>query len=76
MSNLSPKDDKTDVLTATAVDLGDSHYRTVDVFNDTDSGVDPVYHAKATLLNEAIQHIGMGRYQVRPNMNSGKPCLI
>ena len=38
--------------------------RTVDVFDEEDSGVDPVYHAKATLLNDAFQEIGMGRYQV------------
>jgi hypothetical protein len=28
-----------------------------------DSTVDPVYHAKARVLNAAIQDIGMGRYQ-------------
>lgn len=26
--------------------------------------VDPVYQAKARILNEAIQEIGMGKYQV------------
>ena len=30
-----------------------------------DGTVDPVYEAKAKLLNGAIQEIGMGRYQVR-----------
>jgi hypothetical protein len=30
-----------------------------------DGSVDPVYQAKAELLNDAIQRIGMGRYQVR-----------
>lgn len=25
--------------------------------------IDPVYHAKARVLNTAIQEIGMGRYQ-------------
>lgn len=34
----------------------------VDLYNDT--SIDPVYHAKARILNEAIQNIGMGRYQV------------
>lgn len=29
-----------------------------------DGTVDPVYQAKARLLNAAIQEIGMGRYQV------------
>ena len=27
--------------------------------------IDPVYRAKAHLLNEAVREIGMGRYQVR-----------
>lgn len=30
-----------------------------------DGSVDPVYQAKARLLNCAIQEIGMGKYQVR-----------
>ena len=38
---------------------------TQDVFNEGDSGVDPVYQAKARLLNDAIQEVGMGKYQVR-----------
>ena len=38
---------------------------TQDVFEEGDSGIDPVYQAKAHLLNEAIQEIGMGKYQVR-----------
>ena len=29
------------------------------------SDIDPVYHAKAHLLNEAFKEIGMGKYQVR-----------
>ena len=37
---------------------------THDIFED-DSGVDPVYQAKARILNDAFQEIGMGRYQVR-----------
>jgi hypothetical protein len=28
------------------------------------SEVDPVYHAKAHILNNALQEIGMGKYQV------------
>ncbi|KAJ7173856.1 MFS general substrate transporter [Mycena filopes] len=38
-----------------------------DLYDDADSEhrhVDPVYHAKARILNAAIQEIGMGRYQV------------
>jgi hypothetical protein len=30
-----------------------------------EGSVDPVYQAKARLLNYALQEIGMGRYQVR-----------
>lgn len=38
---------------------------TRDIYGEEDSGVDPVYQAKARLLNDAFQEIGMGRYQVR-----------
>ena len=38
---------------------------TRDVFDEGDCGIDPVYQAKAHLLNEAIQEVGMGKYQVR-----------
>ena len=34
----------------------------VDLFSD--ETVDPVYQAKAHILNQAIQEIGMGKYQV------------
>ena len=34
----------------------------VDLFSD--EIVDPVYQAKAHVLNQAIKEIGMGRYQV------------
>ena len=30
-----------------------------------EGSVDPVYQAKARILNQALQEIGMGRYQVR-----------
>jgi hypothetical protein len=33
--------------------------------DDDSDGIDRVYHVKARLLNNAIQEIGMGRYQVR-----------
>ena len=36
-----------------------------DVYDGEESGVDPIYHAKARILNQAIQEIGMGKYQVR-----------
>jgi hypothetical protein len=34
-----------------------------DLFNA--DAVDPVYQAKARVLNDAVQKIGMGKYQVR-----------
>ena len=36
----------------------------VDLFDE--GSVDPVYQAKARILNAAIQDMGMGKYQVRP----------
>lgn len=40
------------------------HY-TVDTAKEADviDGIDPIYAAKARVLNAAIQEIGMGRYQ-------------
>ena len=40
------------------------HVETQDVYDGAESGVDPVYQAKARILNDAFQEIGMGRYQV------------
>lgn len=34
----------------------------IDLYED--ASIDPVYQAKARVLNRAIQDIGMGRYQV------------
>ena len=39
----------------------------VDLFSD--ETVDPVYQAKAHILNQAIREIGMGKYQVRDRIN-------
>ena len=39
----------------------------VDIFSD--ETVDPVYQAKAHALNQAIQRIGMGKYQVSCRIN-------
>lgn len=36
--------------------------QTEDVYDG--AGMDPVYQAKARLLNDALQEIGMGKYQV------------
>lgn len=38
---------------------------TNDIYGEEESGVDPVYQAKARVLNDALQEIGMGKYQVR-----------
>lgn len=46
--------------------------RTQDVYGEDDSGVDPVYQAKARILNDALQDIGMGRYQVRSELRSSE----
>ena len=46
------------------------HEATNDIYSIDDTpGLDRVYHAKARLLNNAIQEIGMGKYQVRPRPN-------
>ena len=43
------------------------HEATNDIFSIDDTpSIDRVYHAKARLLNNALQDIGMGKYQVRP----------
>lgn len=34
-----------------------------------EGSVDPVYQAKARILNHALQEIGMGKYQVRKPTN-------
>ena len=39
----------------------------VDLFSD--ENVDPVYQAKSHVLNQAIQEIGMGKYQVSFRIN-------
>jgi len=40
------------------------HGETQDVYDEEESGVDPIYQAKARILNDAFQEIGMGKYQV------------
>ena len=46
-------------------------YETSDIYSlDEAPGVDRVYHAKARLLNNALQEVGMGRYQVRFELHS------
>jgi hypothetical protein len=42
---------------------GGIHANTKDMYEDG-RALDPVYQAKAHVLNDALQEIGMGRYQV------------
>jgi hypothetical protein len=45
------------------------HEATSDIYSsDEPPGLDRVYYAKARLLNNAVQEIGMGKYQVRPQL--------
>ena len=47
---------------STAVSSYTDPTQVIDLF--ADEAVDPVYQAKAHVLNRAIQEIGMGKYQV------------
>jgi hypothetical protein len=63
-----PKEQELPVSRATSIaDLTSSNKKEnvvlEDLFEDDDA-VDRVYHAKARVLNQAIQEIGFGRYQV------------
>ena len=52
---------------ATVQHLGMQSTVTILIMEDIydDGSVDPVYQAKAHVLNRALQEIGMGKYQVR-----------
>ncbi|PIL22728.1 MFS general substrate transporter [Ganoderma sinense ZZ0214-1] len=52
------KDPAGDVEGATMVYIEDH-----DIFDGEDAAIDPVYQAKARVLNAAFQEIGMGKYQ-------------
>ena len=60
-----------DEKSATGVAIGEAgalppaHIDARDIYGEDDSGVDPVYEAKAKLINDAFEEIGMGKYQVR-----------
>jgi hypothetical protein len=62
----SSHDGKSSVTEKRAKDVegGGILAETHDVFNERESGIDPVYQAKARILNDAFQEIGMGKYQV------------
>ncbi|RDB16565.1 putative MFS-type transporter PB1E7.08c [Hypsizygus marmoreus] len=55
--------EKVDTDTSSTVDVTKDgvHVLTENIF--TDDAVDPVYQAKAHILNDALQEVGMGRYQ-------------
>lgn len=44
-----------------------------DIFDGEDAAIDPVYQAKARVLNAAFQEIRMGKYQVRPQASELSP---
>ena len=68
MASLDKKDDTTASVSAISPTKGERYHDSA-VHAKTqlvgDDSADPVYAAKATLLNDALQEIGMGRYQVR-----------
>ena len=69
MSHLNEKKSQTSVQVHEALN---------DIYSIDDApALDRVYHAKARLLNQAIQEIGMGKYQVCPEFYPQKiPPLI
>lgn len=67
-SSTKPEDDEKTITRTKSSDVeGGVLAETRDVYNEEDSGVDPVYQAKARILNDAVQEIGMGKYQVSQN---------
>ncbi|KAI0632305.1 MFS general substrate transporter [Trametes polyzona] len=60
-SDAKSKHEEADVE-ANVVSVSSSH-DLHDVYGGDDATVDPVYKAKITLINDAFQEIGMGRYQ-------------
>lgn len=65
----SPSEDKKDQI-MTPDEKGDVFIRGIKEGEDLyeEGSIDPVYQAKARLLNRAIQEIGMGKYQVCASM--------
>lgn len=43
-------------------DKASAHEITKNIY--TDDAIDPIYQAKGRILNDALQEIGMGKYQV------------
>lgn len=55
------KDEKSKINDRSTSRVAAEPIQTLDLFEGT---IDPVYEAKARILNDAIQEIGMGKYQV------------
>lgn len=55
------KDEKSKINDRSTSRVAVEPIQTLDLFEGT---IDPVYEAKARILNDAIQEIGMGKYQV------------
>ncbi len=64
--NQVPDDMKEKITETNVTEMGVIGAGTQDVYGEEDSGVDPIYQAKAKILNDAFQEMGMGRYQVSP----------
>ncbi|OCH87958.1 MFS general substrate transporter [Obba rivulosa] len=56
---------------AVDVEAADEKPSTMDIYDDDEAGIDPVYQAKAKILNAAFQEIGMGKYQWHLFMMAG-----
>ena len=66
LTNNAPSDEKiaVDEKHATAdVEAVPAVHTIRDVYDEGESGVHPIYQAKARVLNEAFMEIGMGKYQ-------------
>jgi hypothetical protein len=67
----SEKHSKDDVVTSEVVIQAD----TENIYDEQDS-LDPVYAAKAKILNDSLQEIGMGKYQVRLSLDSSCKVVL
>lgn len=45
------------------VSIAEQEYNAITQNIFTEDAIDPIYQAKAHILNDALQEIGMGRYQ-------------
>ncbi|KAL1950452.1 hypothetical protein VTO73DRAFT_5576 [Trametes versicolor] len=63
LSRSESEDSKVEKQDSRDVELHAIPVDTHDIYDGDDSAVDPVYQAKARILNDAFQEIGMGKYQ-------------